>query len=770
MKNDPSATNPPQDHGEVVHRRAFRISLAWIFPILAAAATIWLFWSDWKSNGPEVEVQFDSAPGIQAGKTPLLYRGVLAGTVTKVRLDAGLDKVVLVVRLKEFASDLARKGTVFWIDQPVVGLGETSGLDALIQGNSLQARMGTGSPTTRFMGQSHVPLTPLESPALTLKLRAPSIPLVDRGSPLFYRGVEVGMVEHKALDEKGNPYLHVMVEKQFAESVKTNARFWAVPATSLKVGPTGVKLDLLGLKAILLGGLEFDVFGSPGAVAKDESEFTLYPDRVTAQATGAPVQIIFPNGQGILAGQTEVRYLGLPIGLVETATLNEATQTVDTVVRFQAAYDHVRKTGTVFTLVGPRISLNGVSGLQTIVGGPYIDCVPGSGPELASTFTGLNPSADASMSEEEEKEGTHITLHSKTLSLSREGTPVLYRGFVVGQVLSKGIDAKGEPFLSAVVRKEFAATLQTNARFWSVPAASAEVGAGILKVDVPGLSALWQGALAFDVFEDRETPATNGASFELFANEAAARACSSPVRVTFENGQGLLAGQTQVRYLGTPVGLVVDVAAKQGEVIATVRFYPGYEFLRREGSDFSVVRLNASLDGVSGVETLISGIYIEVVPSTGGRLVENFRGVSTTKANLAAAEERGFEIIVTTNHTALTVGAPVTYRGIPVGKVGRKDLSEDGRSVTLELVVDQIYASLIRENTKFWDASGMKLSLGFFNLKVRGGPLDTVSGGGVAFATPNAPGPVVKRGHQFTLNSEPRREWLRWAPDISVKN
>ncbi len=64
----------------------------------------------------------------------------------------------------------------------------------------------------------------------------------------------------------------------------------------------------------------------------------------------------------------------------------------------------------------------------------------------------------------------------------------------------------------------------------------------------------------------------------------------------------------------------------------------------------------------------------------------------------------------------------------------------------------------------------MKVSLGIFALQVQGSPLDTVAGSGIAFATPDKPGAVVKRGHEFPLNSEPRREWLRWAPDIATDN
>lgn len=760
----------PEDHGEVVKRPGLRISWAWLFPVIAAAATVWLFWSDWKSNGPEIEAQFESAPGIQAGKTPLFYRGVTAGLVTAVRLDAGLDKVVLVIRLKAFAAELAREGTVFWIDQPVVGLAETSGLDALIQGNSVQARMGGGPPTRTFVGHNRVPLTPLESPALTLKLRAANIPFLDRGAAVFYRGVQVGSVEDKSLDDKGHPYLTVVVDQEFADTVRSNARFWPVPAASLKVGQGGLKLDVMGLKTILLGGVEFDTFGAPGEPVRDEADFTLYPDQATARATGEPVHISFRNGQGIVAGQTEVRHLGVPVGFVESATLNVANETVDTVVRFQPAFEHLHSAGAVFTLVRPRVSLEGISGLETLVTGIYIDCAPGNGTELARNFTGRSLADEDLVNALAEREGIRITLHAKNLPPLGEHAPILYRGLIAGRVKGRALDATNEPYLDVIIRKEFVSAVANNARFWNVPATSVQAGPGLLNIDVANLETLVQGGIAFDIIGAPEARVSNGAKFELFANEPAARATSPPIRITFENGQGLLAGQTQVRHLGVPVGLVESVTTTHNAVEAVVRLNPGNDFLRREGSDFSIVRLDVSLDGVSGLETVVSGIYIECVPSESGKLTDTFRAVSPARAEFKQEEERSFEIVVTSPQTNISVDAPVSYRGLVVGKVGRKVLASDGRSVGLGVIIHKPYDSLIRENTKFWDSGGVKVSLGFLAIKVQSASLDALAHGGISFATPDALGAPVRRGHEFPLFKEPRREWLRWAPEFPTEN
>ncbi|HRJ70999.1 MAG TPA: MlaD family protein [Terrimicrobiaceae bacterium] len=759
----------PVDHGEVVHPSPLRISWAWIFPVLAIAATVWLFWSNLASRGPEVEIAFDTAPGMQAGKTPLIYRGVTAGKVTRLRLDASLAKVLVTVRLEAFAAELAREGTVFWIDQPVVGIGGTSGLDALIQGNSLQARMGSGPPAYQFTGVDEVPLTPLEAPALTLQLRAADIPFVDRGSPLFYRGVAVGEVESKVLDAKGQPSLHVVIDAKFAHAVRSNVRFWPVPATSLKVGAGGVKVDILGLKAVLLGGIEFEAFGDPGGPVADGAEFTLYPDRFAARATGEPVRISFKSGTGIVAGQTEVRHLGVPVGFVESAELNPAAREVDAIVRFLPEFAHLHDADAIFTLIRPRISLEGISGLETIVGGPYIDCSPGGSGQTATRFAGRTLGNDGFETAETEGKSRLVIVHADTLPPVAAGAPVFYRGLVAGQVREPALGADGKPELHLIIRPEFARAVTGNTRFWNIPPASVQAGPGVLQVDVANLESLAMGALAFDAFGPAAESVPDGARFALYESRTAAQATSPPIRILFENGQGLLGGQTQVRYLGLPVGLVESATPRNGKVEAIVRLDAGYDFLRREGSAFSIVRLNVSLNGVAGLETLVSGVYVECVPAAAGRLIDRFTGVSSDKADAEEAEESGFEIVVIAPHTNVPEGAPVTYRGLVVGKIVRKELAADGREVGLRAVINEEHASLLRENTKFWDAGGVKISLGPLSFKVQTTTLDALTHSGIAFATPDNPfmGPPVERGHEFTLHGSPRREWLRWAPRIS---
>jgi hypothetical protein len=116
----------------------------------------------------------------------------------------------------------------------------------------------------------------------------------------------------------------------------------------------------------------------------------------------------------------------------------------------------------------------------------------------------------------------------------------------------------------------------------------------------------------------------------------------------------------------------------------------------------------------------------------------------------------------------LVRGAPITYRGLEVGRVSNVGLSGDGTTVKVHAVVDAEYAELVRANSKWWAIGGIKLDANLRGVQIA---IDSVSAwirGGIAFATPEEPGERVVTGHRFVLEAEPQPEWLGWQPRIAV--
>jgi paraquat-inducible protein B len=453
---------------------------------------------------------------------------------------------------------------------------------------------------------------------------------------------------------------------------------------------------------------------------------------------------------------TEVHYLGLPVGLVESTHVNLATKKVEAIIRLAPGYENLSKEGSVFTLVRPRISLDGISGVETLIAGIFIDCVPGSGSQFLDHFAGNTIN---SLSAEQ---GVSITLHASDIPTLDQGSPVLFRGILVGRVREKTFDEHHRPMLTVVIQKEFSKTLTTNTKFWRVPATSVQAGPGVLNMEIASIESLWRGGIAYDVFGEPGEPVAQGARFELAANERVARADSPPIQISFASGQGLLVGRTQLRYLGVPVGIVEEVTPSAGKVLVRARLEQGYEYLRRKGSRFSLIRPAISMEGVTGLEALVSGVYIECHPIESGSLGEKFIGTSASVAQSLESAEAGFKIVITSQATHVSVNAPVFTHGVRVGKIIRKDLARDGKSVMLTASISYDASSLLREQTRFWEVSGIHASLGFLTIKIKMPSLETLALGGITFATPeeNA-GKTIQQGHHFPLYTNPCKEWLR---------
>jgi paraquat-inducible protein B len=753
----------PQDHGKVVRQRR-QISFAWLFPVVAFGAAIWMYGDHLRSLGPEIRIRFADAPGVEEGKTPLIFRGVVAGSVTKVNLDKELNQAIVTVRLEKFAAGLAVETTDFWIEQPELTLHGVSGLTSLISGNSIRARQGQGPPRHEFAGLASGPVLSPEETGFHIRLESEQTQPLDRGAPVTYRGVKVGRVREQSLSAEGTPYIDLAIEPSKRHLLMTTSRFWTVPASSVSMGPSGIKVDVSGLDTLIQGAVAFDEFGVGGTQLEEGATVPLLASEALAKACSDPVTITFPSGRGLRAGHTRMTYFGIPVGMVtELAVVGGQ---VEATARFNPGFDFLRAAGSRFVLVEPEISLQGISGLETLITGAVIECEPGHAGSLGTKFAGIVPNSDnAAAAATAEETSFRMRLESEQTQPLNRGAPVTYRGVKVGRVREQALTPEGKPYIEISIDRSKSALLKTSSRFWSVSASSVSMGPGGIKVDVSGLDTLIQGAVAFDEFGVDGEPLPDGATMPLLASEALAEACGEPFTVTFPRGRGLRAGQTRLTRLGIPVGIVTDVATDGDDVRVTARFNASFDFMRAEGSKFSLIEPEISLKGVSGLETLITGVVIECEPGRGSKRQTSFTGTvpKDEEDPLVAASRHGRHFRLVSRATSINEGAPVLYRDLQVGSVLDKSLVDNGQAVEILVGIEAEYAGLVRENTVFWNERGLRGSIGFLNINIRSSiPLPVIGGGAVTFATPAEAAPAAASGTVFPLHERPQRSWLRW--------
>jgi len=749
MKDQDPNPLPAEAKAEIVPARRGGISWAWLFPILALVATTWLYWNNWKASGPEITICFDAAPGIEPAKTELIYRGVKAGEVESVALDEHIGKVIVTVRLKKFAESLARVNTDFWINQPVISLRDISGLQSIIEGNSIHARSHGGTAVQYlFQGLPEAPLAPMVNQAILLNLRSPAISYIGRGTPVYHRGIKVGLVRTKIFDRSGQPVVEIGVAGEFASKVRTNSRFWILPAAAVSVSPGAVSLNIPSIEGVLDGGIAFDQFGPDGTEATNGATFDLAPGEFAARAEGPLLVIEFEDCAGLRAGESPVTYRGKSVGLLESLTVNPQTGRVEASVRLEAAYAPLATEDSSFTLVRPHFSKKGLQGLDTIVTGSRIEFEPGKSQMAATQFAGHEVRQFDWNPFEDDAGSTRVVLWAESLPQLTAGAPVYYHGMIAGRVNESRIGENGRPEMVVSVGPKFREYLRVNSRFWRVPAALVSVGPGVVGVEMQGLSAIWQGGVAFDAIGTPGPVAPEETAFELHVSELAAAAISEPVRINFADGQGLLAGKTELKYLGVPVGIVERVRPVAGKIEATVRFQPGYEFLTRKGSGFTLVKPEVGLQGVKGIETLVGGIYIECTPGSGTESAETFEAVP--EAMPALLKDTGVEIVLESPSTRVSAGAPISYNHTEVGTVVGKTLSPDGRQIRLTARIRQEYSSLLSSNSVFWADNAIEGKIWFFKVTFDRPEL-VAPNGRVGFYTPAGAGGPASPGQVFPL-------------------
>lgn len=240
------------------------------------------------------------------------------------------------------------------------------------------------------------------------------------------------------------------------------------------------------------------------------------------------------------------------------------------------------------------------------------------------------------------------------------------------------------------------------------------------------------------------------------------------VRVLFKNGEGLVANHTPLKYHGIEIGTVkaLDISKDFGYVIAEIQLNKNAEAAAREGAEYWIVRSEIGLNRIKHLGALVSGPYIEVRPGNGKRQF-SFEGQGEPDSIDLIAETPGRDVLLSTSTLgSLEKGDKVYYRDVNVGYIKSFELSKDSRNVIVKAHIELPYMSLIRTNSKFWNTGGFDLNIGLTGIKMKTGAIDSLIGGGVAFATPDNPGALAPEGYRFTLNQKAKNEWLEWQPRI----
>src|SRR6266700_5480425 len=208
------------------------------------------------------------------------------------------------------------------------------------------------------------------------------------------------------------------------------------------------------------------------------------------------------------------------------------------------------------------------------------------------------------------------------------------------------------------------------------------------------------------------------------------------ITVIFSAAEGIEAGKTLVKYKDVTIGRVTQVELTNdfAKVRVTAKIAKHAAGLMVEDAKFWIVQPTISLSGVSGLSTLLSGNYIGFGPGKAAQSQSYFNGLDVAPV---ITEVRGGQFALRANDLgSLEIGSPVYYRRLPVGQVIAYELAPDGNTVQVRVFIKAPYDTYVYPETRFWNASGVEVSVGADGVDVRTESLVALLIGGLAFDIP----------------------------------
>lgn len=303
-----------------------KISKIWIIPILTLMVSAWFVFEEINDKGIEIEIAFQTASGLEAGKTQIKVRDVVIGHVDTIALNDDSSGVVVNAVLDKTVENLLRVDTRFWVVSPRVSFEGVSGLQTLLSGSYIDMAPGESKETARtFVALDEPPVTPIGTPGIRVFLNSEKSFTAKVGDQLIYRGLAVGRIETVEYDlENRAAKYSAFIEAPFDQLVSSNTRFWNTSGIELELGADGLGVSTPNLESLIAGGITFDEPEDmpPNPVFNKNQVFQIYPSYKMAMAHRYVEKvyylILIENSVRGLKEGAPVEYRGLQIGQVES--------------------------------------------------------------------------------------------------------------------------------------------------------------------------------------------------------------------------------------------------------------------------------------------------------------------------------------------------------------------------------------------------------------------------------------------------------------------
>ena len=713
-------------------------------------------------SGVQIQLTSKDLGSLNVG-SGIYFKKIKVGEVLSYRLNENSEGVIFAAKINNEYAHLVNSKTRFW---------NVSGLSADVSLSGVQVNME--SLTSLLAGgisfdspESGEPIQSLHTfdlfhsindtdRGINIDIQLPeNHGIKSQSAPIHYEGLEVGRLNgiefddnFKATRAKANidPSMHWLL--------KTGTEFILEKG---ELGLSGVKNPT----NLVLGNTLSIKLGK----GTDTRQFTAKTmnDILAEDAKTLKVKLQAENAWG-LSDKTQLIYRGIQVGFVHQTQLNKDRIDVEVVVLPE--YAHLIKSNSRFFLVGGITGEVSTDGVEVVVPAfsqmvnQAISFTSEGQSRVNALYTLYKSEIHAKHAKSSVNGVKRYTLIAKKLPSVSAGSPVLYKNFTVGKVESFALK-KDHVEVDISIENRYHHFLKPNSVFWNHSGVDIKANLSGVEIDTGSLKSVLSGGISFDVIEGIQSK--KGKHWHLYNNFSDAQNSGTQITLTAPETLGLNIG-SHIRFQGVNVGEVTGLSPtfEADEVKIEATIYPEYaDRITQSSSYFWVPRPIISISKAENLDSLL-GAYIDVVPGRGSKKY-------AFQLHQTAEFLRGLTLVLESeNRGSVSIGTPILFREFEVGAVTSLNLGRFADRVLIEIKIKDEYKHLVRQNTVFWNQSGLDVSIGLSGATVHSGTVESLIRGGISFATPerNLLEKPARKGQHFLLHAQPKAEWTKWRTAI----
>ena len=738
--------------------------------------------------GLHIKLKSKALRSIQEGSS-IYFRNIKIGNVESYKLEPDESILIDCYILPEYQS-LVRDGSRFYDASGITFSGQLTNLKirmesiaSLLVGGIVLSTPETLKSTPKAVNDDVFTLYEDFEAAdygIPMKLKLASGKGIAEGvTKVMYRGLEAGYVKHISFndDKESSVSAHILLDPRADIILRENTKFWLVSPTISTSGINNIDTLLKGPYITFKPGDgefkdQFEIMPDPPAEAplRPGKTFLLTSADTVFQNSGAPIY-----------------YHKMQVGEIIGSKLSDDRNSVITTAFIYQNYSDLIRPQTVFIKTGG-ISINAsftgfsaqIDPLQTLLKGGIDIQNPNKKTTVPdqeipeNTLFPLYQDYETAIVERPalKPNGLYFTLNVDNLGSYRPGSPLLFKKIKVGQVIGFELDQQDETvMISCFIKKQYEHLVTDKSKFYRASGINIHGSLQGVSIEAESFESLMSGGIAFITDPDGKVVDDN-VVFPIFDSLKDAQSDKKiEITVTFESGDQLNIG-APVKNHGIQIGAVSDIrfGGDLKSIVVKLQIEKMYETFFREHTKVWLTSPTFNLSGVKNLETVLFGSSLEIKPGTGD-ITHEFVGLDEAP-QFIFPKNSGLNIVLETKHLgSIDISSPVYYRQVQIGKVTGYNLAADFKDVFIYISIDKDYSAIVRENTRFWNVSGIKVKGGIFSgITVSTESMQSLMVGGIALATPGKEdmGPPAYNGYHFRLHEEAQDKWTDWSPDVFV--